>query len=156
MRRLPIVAGLALSIVAAGTTFAATPHTTPATPIKHLVPVAAQVWTAMVTGTTAKGAATLVVNAKRTAGHAHVNVRGLTAATKADAVIFERNSKGVVTVLSSDKALVLAKAGTFDVSWAISRATVTKIEAGLKLKDKLYVEIVDGKTALRSTFVLKV
>ncbi len=154
MHRLPIVAGLALSIVAAGTTFAAAPKTTPVPAVQPATPAAAQVWTARLSAKPVHGAATLAVRAGHTSGRVHVNVAGLTKSTTAEAVILEHTSKGTV-ILSTDMARVTTTGGTFNVSWNLNAATVAKIEAGIKAKDALQVEVKDGKTVVGAAFAAK-
>jgi hypothetical protein len=148
MRRLSLLGGLVLAVVAAGSALAAGP----ATPTISLAAAAAPTWKAAFTASPVAGSATLVVPSTLASGVVHLRATGIKNGARLTALLLERTKTRTLVIGRLAFASKLTSKGVEGKSWVLTAAERSAIKAALKAGDRLFVRLVDGRIIATGQF----
>jgi len=141
MRRLSILGGLVLAVVAAGSAFAAAP----ATPAISLAAATSPTWKATFSAAPIAGSARLVAPTTWASGVVQFRATGVKSGAKVTARLLERTKTKTTVIGKLAFVAKLTSKGVESRTWALTAAERTALKAALKAGDKVYVQLVDGK-----------
>lgn len=148
MRRLSIIGGLVLAVVAAGSAFAAAPGT----PAISLAAAASPTWKATFSATPVAGTASLVAPATWASGVIHLRATGIKSGATLTARLLERTKTKVLVIGKLTFVSKVTTAGVEARTWVLTTAERTALKAALKAGDKVYFRLVDGKVSVTGQF----
>jgi hypothetical protein len=148
MRRLSLLGGLVLAVVAAGSALAAGP----ATPTISLAAAAAPTWKATFSASPVAGSATLVVPSTLASGVVHLRATGIKNGATLTALLLERTKTRTLVIGRLAFTGKLTTKGVAGKSWVLTAAERSAIKAALKAGDRLFVRLVDGRIIATGQF----
>lgn len=148
MRRLSIIGGLVLAVVAAGSAFAAAPGT----PAISLAAAASPTWKATFSAHPVAGSASLVAPATWASGLIHLRATGIKNGATLTARLLERTKTKVIVIGRLTFVSKLTTKGLEARTWVLTAAERTALKAALKAGDRVFFRLIDGRATATGLF----